>query len=82
MDAAGRWARSVRDAPAPAASAAAERARQDELIEHVVRTLLKRWGVIFWRLLVREADWLPPWRELLMCCRRLEARGEIGRAHV
>jgi len=43
----------------------------------VVRTLLRRWGVIFWRLLAREADWLPPWRDLLMCCRRLEARGEI-----
>jgi ATP-dependent Lhr-like helicase len=43
----------------------------------VVRTLLRRWGVLFWRLLAREADWLPPWRDLLMCCRRLEARGEI-----
>jgi ATP-dependent Lhr-like helicase len=38
---------------------------------------LKRWGVVFWRLLAREADWLPPWRDLLMCYRRLEARGEI-----
>jgi ATP-dependent Lhr-like helicase len=27
--------------------------------------------------LAREADWLPPWRDLLMCFRRLEARGEI-----
>jgi ATP-dependent helicase Lhr and Lhr-like helicase len=42
-----------------------------------VRTLLRRWGVIFWKLLAREAEWLPPWREILMCCRRLEARGEI-----
>ncbi len=42
-----------------------------------MRTLLRRWGVIFWRLLAREADWLPPWREILYCCRRLEARGEI-----
>ena len=49
----------------------------DEAIEHVVRTLLRRWGVVFWQLLAREADWLPPWRDLLMCCRRLEARGEI-----
>jgi ATP-dependent helicase Lhr and Lhr-like helicase len=39
--------------------------------------LLKRWGVVFWKLLEREADWLPPWRDLLMCLRRLEARGEI-----
>ena len=28
-------------------------------------------------VLAREADWLPPWRELLMACRRLETRGEI-----
>ena len=43
----------------------------------MVRTLLRRWGVVFWKLLAREAEWLPPWRDLLMCCRRLEARGEI-----
>jgi len=43
----------------------------------VVRSLLRRWGVIFWRLLAREASWLPSWREILLCCRRLEARGEI-----
>jgi ATP-dependent Lhr-like helicase len=46
-------------------------------VELVVRTLLRRWGVIFWKLLAREAAWLPPWREILTCCRRLEARGEI-----
>ncbi len=54
-----------------------ERIQDDETIEQVARTLLRRWGVVFWRLLAREADWLPPWRELLMCFRRLEARGEI-----
>lgn len=48
-----------------------------EAIEHLCRTLLSRWGVVFWKVLEREADWLPPWRELLMCLRRLEARGEI-----
>jgi ATP-dependent Lhr-like helicase len=32
---------------------------------------------VFWRLVVREAAWLPPWRDLLRCLRRLEARGEI-----
>ena len=42
-----------------------------------MRALLRRWGVIFWKLLGREAAWLPPWRDILMCCRRLEARGEI-----
>jgi ATP-dependent Lhr-like helicase len=49
----------------------------EESIEHLVRTLLRRWGVVFWRLLAREAAWLPPWRDIVMCCRRLEARGEI-----
>ncbi len=32
---------------------------------------------MFWRLLEREAGWLPPWRDLLRVYRRLEARGEI-----
>jgi ATP-dependent Lhr-like helicase len=68
---AGRWATVRRDASAPAP-------RPDEdAVEHVVQTLLRRWGVIFWKLLAREADWLPSWRDILMCCRRLEARGEI-----
>jgi ATP-dependent Lhr-like helicase len=75
MDAAGRWARSARENGADRSTM--DRAHEEELIEHVVRTLLRRWGVVFWRLLAREADWLPPWRDLLMCCRRLEARGEI-----
>jgi ATP-dependent helicase Lhr and Lhr-like helicase len=46
-------------------------------VEHVARTLLRRYGVVFWRLLAREAGWLPPWRDLLRVYRRLEARGEI-----
>jgi len=66
---AGRWALVRRP------SAAAESA--DQAVEQVVRTLLRRWGVIFWKLLSREAQWLPPWRDILFCCRRLEARGEI-----
>ncbi len=48
-----------------------------ETLEHVARTLLKRYGVVCWRLLAREADWLPPWRDLLRVYQRLEARGEI-----
>ena len=32
---------------------------------------------MFWRLLEREAPWLPSWRDLLRVYRRLEARGEI-----
>jgi ATP-dependent helicase Lhr and Lhr-like helicase len=46
-------------------------------IEHLARTLLRRYGVVFWRLLEREAAWLPPWRDLLRVYRRLEARGDI-----
>jgi ATP-dependent Lhr-like helicase len=46
-------------------------------VEQVVRTLRRRWGVIFWKLLAREANWLPPWRDILQTLRRLEARGEI-----
>ena len=43
----------------------------------MARTLLRRYGVVFWRLLEREADWLPPWRDLLRVYRKLESRGEI-----
>jgi ATP-dependent Lhr-like helicase len=48
-----------------------------QTVEHVTRSLLKRYGVVFWHLVAREANWLPPWRNLLRCLRRLEARGEI-----
>ena len=57
--------------------AAARAAGSPEAVEHVARRLLLRYGVVFWRLLEREADWLPPWRDLLRVYRRLEARGEI-----
>jgi ATP-dependent Lhr-like helicase len=46
-------------------------------IEHVARALLRRYGVVAWRLLEREAAWLPPWRDLLRVLRRLEAQGEL-----
>jgi ATP-dependent helicase Lhr and Lhr-like helicase len=39
--------------------------------------LLLRYGVVFWRLIEREAAWLPPWRDLLRVYRRLESRGDI-----
>jgi ATP-dependent Lhr-like helicase len=69
---AGRWSLIRRKAPAPQ-SVAEER----ESLEQIARALLKRYGVVFWRLLAREAEWLPPWRDLLMAYRRLETRGEI-----
>ncbi|MDI1253583.1 DEAD/DEAH box helicase [Thermomonas sp.] len=48
-----------------------------EMLEHVACVLLRRYGVVCWRLLEREAPWLPPWRELLHVYQRLEARGEL-----
>jgi ATP-dependent Lhr-like helicase len=48
-----------------------------EAVEHVARVLLRRYGVVAWRLLEREAAWLPPWRELVRVYRRMEARGEL-----
>ncbi|HSW24112.1 MAG TPA: helicase-related protein, partial [Burkholderiaceae bacterium] len=44
--------------------------------EHIVRALLRRYGVLFRKLLEREPQ-LPPWRELFYVLRRLEARGEV-----
>ena len=52
-------------------------AAADAVAEHVARALLRRYGVVFWRLLAREAGWLPAWREIVRVLRRLEARGEI-----
>jgi len=90
MDDAGRWALLRRDTPqeptrSPSTPAPSTRAAlahppsapDTEVIEHVAMTLLRRYGVVFWRLLAREADWLPPWRDLLRVYHRLEARGDI-----
>ncbi|WP_017164606.1 DEAD/DEAH box helicase [Xanthomonas phaseoli] len=71
---AGRWA-PVRALPELPLAEAAQ--RHQDTLEHVARTLLRRYGVVCWRLLEREAAWLPPWRELLRMYQRLEARGEI-----
>jgi ATP-dependent helicase Lhr and Lhr-like helicase len=72
MEDAGRWALARRGKAAQKGQLASA-----EAVEHAARTLLFRYGVVFWRLLEREASWLPPWRELLRVYRRLEARGEI-----
>jgi ATP-dependent helicase Lhr and Lhr-like helicase len=45
-------------------------------VEAFARALLRRYGVVFRRVLAREPA-APPWRELLLVFRRLEARGEI-----
>ncbi len=70
VDNAGRWAplaRNPRELPADEAR---------EALESYARTLLRRYGVVFRKLLARESN-VPAWRELAMVYRRLEARGEI-----
>jgi ATP-dependent Lhr-like helicase len=47
-----------------------------EAAEEIARILLKRYGVVFKRLLEREGIVLP-WRVLLRIYHRLEARGEL-----
>jgi ATP-dependent Lhr-like helicase len=72
IDDAGRWALTRRArtvVEAPGALAAPH-------VEHIARVLLRRWGVVFRKLLERE-DGLPPWRDLYYVYRRLEARGEV-----
>jgi ATP-dependent Lhr-like helicase len=64
--AAGRWALLRRAAAAPGEISPASFARQ----------LLQRWGVVFRDLAARETL-APPWRDLLIELRRMEARGEI-----
>ncbi len=69
LEGAGRWSlvrpRRAAETPEPAART-----------EHVARTLLRRYGVVFRKLVEREPS-LPPWRELFYVLRRLEARGEV-----
>ena len=57
-------------------SAGAVEVAQDDAIETACRALLRRWGVVFRRVLDREGG-LPPWRDLVRVFRRLEARGEV-----
>jgi len=72
IDDAGRWALTRRAravVEVPGALAAPH-------VEHIARVLLRRWGVVFRKLLERE-EGLPPWRDLYYVYRRLEARGEV-----
>ena len=62
--------------PRPPADGARDPAAA-EGVEHAARTLLRRYGVVCYPMIEREAAWLPSWRELVRVYRRLEARGEI-----
>ena len=66
---AGRW--SVLRASTPSSQS-----ERDESLEVYARVLLRRYGVIFRRMIEREA-FAVSWLELLRVYRRLEARGEI-----
>jgi ATP-dependent Lhr-like helicase len=48
----------------------------EEAVEIQARTLLRRYGIVFRRLLTREPN-AAPWRELARVYRRMEARGEL-----
>ena len=77
VDAAGRWSAIISATENPEAPPTNVWPGTDEnTLAAVVDTLLKRYGVLFRKVLEREPD-LPPWRELLYICRRMEARGEI-----
>ena len=63
MEAAGRWT-VLPEAP------------KEHDMESVAWALLRRWGVVFRRIIDREGD-LPPWYSLLRVYRRLEAQGLV-----
>ena len=89
MDDAGRWALvRRRSLPMDNATNAAVKAGSSqsnaratqlapEVLEQLAMVLLRRYGVVFWRVLEREAQWLPAWRDLLRVLQRLEARGLV-----
>jgi ATP-dependent Lhr-like helicase len=64
---AGRWSLLAADPPA---------VLRESAVEAQAWALLRRYGVVFRRVLAREAN-AAPWRELARVYRRLEARGEI-----
>ena len=73
--------RTTAAAASPAGGRADRRRRRrasprDEAVELQAWALLRRYGVVFRRLLTRETN-AAPWRELARVYRRLEARGEI-----
>ena len=71
LEEAGRWAL-IKSTAAEAGT----KPLSSERIEKIAWLLLRRYGVVFRKLLERETG-LPSWRELLYVLRRLEARGEV-----
>ena len=82
MDAAGRWTllaperAATSDGAPPIERSIGQRGGDDPAVEHAARVYLRRYGVVFRKLLERESL-APPWRELARALRRMEGRGEI-----
>src|SRR5206468_5278510 len=75
-DASGRWFLVRERSERSERPERSERSERSDAVETLAWTLLRRYGVIFRRLLTRESLDVP-WRELARVYRRLEARGEI-----
>lgn len=50
--------------------------KDEERTQKIARILLKRYGVVFRKMVDRES-FIPPWRDLVRVYRTMEARGEI-----
>ena len=73
VDVAGRWSR----IGVPSQGLRPQgRSTDNEAVEHIAQVLLRRYGIVFRRLLEREVG-LPSWRDLLYVYRRMEARGDV-----
>jgi ATP-dependent Lhr-like helicase len=66
IETAGRWSRVRRASLLP----------EEQLAEAIAWQLLRRYGVVFRRLVARESL-LAPWRDILRAYCRIEARGDI-----
>ena len=79
LEEAGRWSLVRRATPGPEGEQPSidTGADKGEVLETLAWLLLRRYGVVFRRLLAREAGWLPPWHQLLRAYRRLEAQGQV-----
>jgi ATP-dependent Lhr-like helicase len=73
---AGRWSLSRTQIRSEPSANGAESSAREAAVEKYARTLLRRYGVVFRRLLERESFDVS-WYELGRIYRRLEARGEI-----
>lgn len=76
VESAGRWSVIRRNGAEPLAIDNTHDEAPDDPVEVQAWALLRRYGVVFRRLLARETN-LAPWRELTWVYRRLEARGDI-----